>query len=137
MPKPSVALLGGLLTPVLPLHAQRVGRASVPGPGAEIVFLDVGQGDAILIRSDTFNVLIDAGRATSILYVLDSLGVDHINLLIATHNHIDHIGGMDAVIDSLPVELFVDNGCEDDSEAEAYVMRSLDYAHLAAREPGP
>jgi competence protein ComEC len=115
-------------TAPLPLGAQ-TRRA----PGAEIVFLDVGQGDAILIRSDTFNVLIDAGRATSILEVLDSLGVDHINLLIATHNHIDHIGGMDAVIDSVPVGLFVDNGCEDDSEAQAYVLRSLDYAHLDPR----
>jgi len=119
-----LAILAALLGPVLPLRAQA-------GPvGAEIVFLDVGQGDAILIRSDTFVVLIDAGRSQRILDDLDELGVDHVNLLIASHNHLDHIGGMDAVIDSLPVGLFIDNGCEEDTEAEAYVLRSLDYKHL-------
>ncbi|MEO8201359.1 MAG: MBL fold metallo-hydrolase [Gemmatimonadota bacterium] len=101
--------------------------------GAEIIFLDVGQGDAILIRSDTFNVLIDAGHATSIAETLNALGVDHLNLLIATHNHFDHIGGMDEVIRRIPVRRFIDNGCQESTEAQAYVEDAQRTRHLASQ----
>lgn len=126
MLKLSVTIIAGLFSS--PLNAQ-----SSPLPGAEITFLDVGQGDAILIRSDTFVVLIDAGRSQQTIEDLGQLGVHHINLLIASHNHQDHIGGMDYVINKLPVALFLDNGCQEDTEVEAYVLRSLHDRHVPGR----
>jgi beta-lactamase superfamily II metal-dependent hydrolase len=77
-----------------------------------IDILDVGQGDAILIRTPASKVvLIDAGEAPrDALQHLKALGVSHIDLAVATHAHADHIGGMTAVVEALPVKVFTDNG---------------------------
>ncbi|MEP7324435.1 MAG: MBL fold metallo-hydrolase [Gemmatimonadota bacterium] len=132
MRKLPLALLFALSVPIL-LHAQGVGQGRTTYQGAELTFLDVGQGDAILIRSDTFVVLIDAGRNQLAVDDLRRLGVDHVNLLVASHNHFDHIGGMDAIIRALPVALFIDNGCQESSEAQAYVEDAMRERHLGSR----
>lgn len=74
-------------------------------------FLDVGQGDAILLTSQDQYMLIDAGSATSNVttYLTD---IPHLDYLIVTHPHEDHIGGMTSVLDTVPVRLFIDNGAE-------------------------
>ena len=75
-----------------------------------ITFLDVGQGDAVLIRvPEGQTALVDAGRG-DIVPLLREMGVDGIDLLVATHPHADHIGGMAAVIRSMPVRFYMDNG---------------------------
>jgi competence protein ComEC len=93
--------------------------------GAEIVFLDVGQGDAILIRSDTFNVLIDAGNSGHIMRDLLDRRVRHIHLLIASHNHDDHIGDMDDVVRNMPVDEFVDNTCHEVTRTQSNLLIAL------------
>jgi competence protein ComEC len=120
MLKSLALLLTGLLSSV---HSAAAQRWRVEG--AEIVFLDVGQGDAILVRSDTFAVLIDAGGSNRTYEILDELDVDRLHLAIASHNHRDHIGGMDYVLDSIPVALYVDNGCQESTEAQAYVENAI------------
>src|ERR1700730_4123427 len=82
----SIALTVVLLA--LPLRAQQL----------EMRFLDVGQGDAILIRQAAKTALVDAGRSANIILQLQALGIDTIDLLVASHNHADHIGGMVAVL---------------------------------------
>src|SRR3954471_23639342 len=76
----------------------------------EIRFLDVGQGDATLIREGGKTLLIDAGGATAIASYLRTLNVDTIDLVIASHNHSDHIGGMTTVLNSAVVRFYLDNG---------------------------
>ena len=65
-------------------------------------FLDVGQGDSILIQFPNGCVmLIDAGpdgSGTSVISYLKQQGIKKIDYLVATHPHADHIGGMAAVI---------------------------------------
>lgn len=79
-------------------------------PRVELIFLDVGQGDAVVIRSpEGKTVLIDAGRG-SIVHQLAGLGIDTIDLAIASHAHADHIGGMEGVLRSFPVRYYMDNG---------------------------
>lgn len=80
------------------------------GPPLEIRFLDVGQGDAVLVRHAGRAVLIDAGPADRVAERLRALGVDTLNLLVASHNHSDHIGGADAVLEAFPVRAYLDNG---------------------------
>lgn len=77
-----------------------------------ITFLDVGQGDAALIQTPNRKaVLIDAGTAASrVAERLRALGVDTIDLAIASHNHADHIGGMPVVLSTIPVRNYMDNG---------------------------
>ena len=65
--------------------------------------IDVGQGDSLLIQCGEKNVLIDCGEnglGETVLEYLDSVGVERIDWLVATHPHSDHIGGMDTVINS-------------------------------------
>ena len=76
----------------------------------EIRFLDVGQADAILIRESGKTALIDAGGGAGILAQLRALGVDTIDLIVASHNHSDHIGGMTAVLGGTVVRFYLDNG---------------------------
>lgn len=84
------------------------------GATLKVDILDVGQGDAILLRSPSGKtVLIDAGTGQKGEYALpaiQALGVSALDLVIATHPHSDHIGGMDEVLDTLPAKLYLDNG---------------------------
>ncbi len=71
-----------------------------------IKFIDVGQGEAILIALPKKTVLIDAGptgSAPKITQVLHELGRNKIDYLVATHPDEDHIGGMADVISSTQI----------------------------------
>lgn len=79
--------------------------AQVPAPDVtgvlKVHFIDVGQGDSILIQSGPENMLVDAGTNESgpaVAAYLKSLGITKLSYLIGTHPHEDHIGGMDDVI---------------------------------------
>ncbi len=71
----------------------------------EVHFIDVGQGDSIFIRTpDGKTALIDGGPGRSgVLAYLQAHGVTALDVVVATHPHEDHIGGLIAVMDSLPV----------------------------------
>jgi len=78
----------------------------------QVDVLDVGQGDAILIRTPADrNILIDGGTGgVELEPLLRGLGVSSLAMIIATHPHADHIGGLDEIITSMPPKVFVDNG---------------------------
>ncbi|HZJ82286.1 MAG TPA: ComEC/Rec2 family competence protein, partial [Clostridia bacterium] len=67
-------------------------------------FIDVGQGDSILIQSPSGqNMLIDAGdnnKGDKVVEYLENLGINRVDFLVGTHPHADHIGGLDDVIDN-------------------------------------
>lgn len=82
-------------------------------------FLNVGDGDAVLIRESTagFVMLVDTGRPhveftrgskrNSVLNHLMRERIDHIDLLVLTHLHFDHIGGALSVFRHIPVRKLV------------------------------
>ena len=75
--------------------------APVSGGEVQFHFIDVGQGDAALIRTEAGNILIDAGTNSSedeLKAYLNSYGVTDIEYAIFTHPHEDHIGGADMVL---------------------------------------
>lgn len=70
-------------------------------------FIDVGQGDCILIRQGSHNMLIDAGNNVDgkpVVAYLKSQGVQSLECVVGTHPHEDHIGGLDDVINALDVQ---------------------------------
>jgi competence protein ComEC len=111
-------LLAGalLLLTTLLLHRFEIGRRQPPPSLGEltVVALDVGQGDGFLILTpERKAVLIDAGppeAADRVREALARYGVTQLDLVVATHPHADHIGGMVAVLDAVPVRLFLDSG---------------------------
>ena len=67
----------------------------------EVHFIDVGQGDATLIKCDGHSMLIDAGnndKGTLVQNYLQHQGVETLDYVIGTHPDADHIGGMDVVL---------------------------------------
>ena len=75
-----------------------VERAGVPGDWA-LAACDVGQGDAVLVRSAGRTALIDTGPDPGRLRAcLDLFGVDRLDLLVLTHFDLDHHGGSSAVV---------------------------------------
>ncbi len=77
-------------------------------PSGQLVahFIDVGQGDAILLKGSDFTILIDAGRHTGneVVPYLRSAGVTSVDLLIGTHPHADHIGQFPQVLKEFTVK---------------------------------
>lgn len=79
--------------------------AMMTRPDLEVMLLDVGQGDATLIRSrDGRTVLIDAGTAVTgervVKPSLTALGIGQLDLLVLTHGHQDHAGGATGLINA-------------------------------------
>ncbi|BAF58748.1 predicted hydrolase [Pelotomaculum thermopropionicum SI] len=75
-------------------------------------FLDVGQGDSILVQfPNGRNMLVDAGKndsASTVISYLKKNRVKKIDYLVGTHPHEDHIGSLDAVIKSFEIgEIFM------------------------------
>jgi len=75
----------------------------------EIHFLNVGQGDAAIVQEGDHTAIIDAGPS-GISAFLTTLHIDTIDLVIASHPHADHIGGMPELLQSHVVRFYLDNG---------------------------
>lgn len=76
----------------------------------EVHVIDVGNADALLVRQEDKAMLIDAGErgdGDEILDYLSSRGVERLDLVIATHPHADHIGGMADVIREVEIGEFL------------------------------
>ena len=91
-------------------------------PDYDIIFFDVGHGDAILVSSPTGkNILIDAGDKsdygvysrdlgrTVLLPAFQYLGIDQIDVAFLTHRHRDHFGGFESLVNSIPIHSFLSN----------------------------
>jgi len=92
-------------------------------------------GDAMLVRTPGgFNYLIDGGDYRSywncgedrILPLLDSLGITHLDGIVATHPHSDHIGGLSDVLEAIPVDRVWDCGWTGEvSSAYEYFLETV------------
>lgn len=111
--KDRLAPLAGLLASLILLlagcaHLRPIPRQPVDWRNAlTVVVADVGQGESIIIRGPEGRIaLIDAGvdrvRGTKVWNTIrDSLKTRHIDWVFASHYHIDHIGGLVSVLDSV------------------------------------
>lgn len=88
---------------------------------AEIHFINTGNSDAILIKQGNKSALIDGGEnddEDSLVSYLKTQGITELEYIFATHPDADHIGGLDAVINSIPVKnVIVGNG---DADSKTY-----------------
>lgn len=105
--------------------------------GVEMHVLDVGQGDAILMRTDRGRWIVfdagriwetgDAGRSTIIPYIMSRGG--NVEAFVLSHAHADHVGGAESVIRALHPHLFWDSAFPQGSGVYEHTLR-------AARETG-
>lgn len=71
---------------------------------ARIVVLDVGQGDAILVQDGPSAILVDTGPDASVASALARQHVLHLDAVVLTHLHADHVGGVDDLVGSVRCE---------------------------------
>lgn len=72
----------------------------------EVYYLDVGQGDSEILKCGNSTMLIDAGTNAStstLISDIKGLGISKFDIVIGTHPHEDHIGGLDAVINQFNI----------------------------------
>jgi competence protein ComEC len=82
-----------------------------PPAGLRVTFLDVGQGDAVLLQTRAHAVLVDQGPPEARVWKqLQSLGLHRLSLLVITHPDRDHVGGAADVLARLGVDTVFDTG---------------------------
>ncbi len=109
-------------------------------PGAPrdltISFLDIGQGDATLIQHGRAAVLVDTGPPDGpVLARLRTAGVRRLDLLVLTHDALDHAGAAAAVLDRLPVGLVLD-GEEATPQATVHALAAAHRVRRIASDAG-
>ena len=99
----------------------------------EVHFLNVGQGDSAIIVCDGEAMIIDGGPVNMSSYVYsyikNTLQINRIKIMVASHPHEDHIGGLAAVLNAVPVDLILSPVMEWDSFPFSNIKR---YADLQA-----
>jgi competence protein ComEC len=111
-----------------------------PPPGWRFVVCDVGQGDGLALSAGPHTaVVVDSGPDAALMKrCLDGLGVRRVPLLVLTHFHADHVGGLDAAFAGRTVtQLWVSPLAE--PAAEATHVRQLAAQHgatVAVPPPG-
>lgn len=76
-------------------------------------FINVSQGDSMLIAINNKTILIDAGsksKGEDVFNYINSLGYNYLDIMIASHPHADHIGGLIYILENMPVYQVYDNG---------------------------
>lgn len=108
----------------------------------EVLFFDVGHGDATLIRTPSGrHLLIDAGgryaeevaARWSILPFLRRYGIHRIDAVVLTHPDADHAGGLPLLLRQLKVDRVFDNGIADTSKLSLEIAHLIDSLHLSHR----
>lgn len=112
--KKFILRIAGLISAILILFGVAFFESSEESKALEVDFLDVGQGDAILIKTpDHQRILIDGGPSNA---VVEKLGKNlpfydkKIDLIILTHPHADHLDGLIEVLKRYEVEKILSTG---------------------------
>jgi competence protein ComEC len=105
-------------------HFKVAGQAD---QGTLIVhFIDVGQGDSILLDLGDTEVLIDGGeKSPGVVSYIDNYVDGPLEVMVATHPHTDHIGGLIAVLDAFEVDEIWLNGDTTTSQTYSQFMSAV------------
>ena len=102
-------------------------------------YINVGQGDSILIKLGDCDILIDAGTASygsTVSSYLKSKGVDDIELMINTHPDADHCGGLTTVLNNFVVEeVWISKDTSKNTAAYKNFIAAVSTEGLTAKKP--
>lgn len=111
----------------IPVPAIPVPPPAIAVEELKVHFIDVGQGDSILVDLGSIEILIDGGgRSPGIVPYLENYVDGAIEVMVATHPHADHIGGLIDVLSAYEVKEIWHNGDKSDSKTYADFMSSVE-----------
>jgi len=103
-------------------------------------FIDVGQGDCILIQVNNKNLLIDSGTSDSkqkLIRYLKNNNITKLDYVVATHPHEDHIGGMSNIIKTFDIGEFIAPKAIASAQAFVDMIRALRNKNLKIKIAKP
>ena len=104
----------------------------------EVHYLDVGQGDCSLVLCDGHAMLIDGGEASEsskVYAYLKAHGINHLDYMVATHAHSDHIGGLSGALNYATVDTAFCPVTEYDSKTFSSMVKYLSNQGLSITSP--
>lgn len=118
-----------------PDHQEKQPSSLPPTKDLQVHFIDVGQADAILVQNGESALLVDAGNNDDgqlVVNYLKQRGISKLDVVLGTHPHEDHIGGLDNVLLSLPVDKVYLPKVSHTTETYGDVLRALQKKGLKA-----
>jgi len=99
-------------------------------------FLDVGQGDAILVTTpEGKTILVDAGPSGKIVEKLKQRRLSAIDLMVISHHHFDHYGGMDEVIQNFQVRNILVTNSSHSTQRFTSLLRLIQKKNIRVLNP--
>ena len=105
-----------------------------------VTFLDVGQGDATLLEYGEFAMLIDGGdsnKSDLIYTVLRDRDITHLDYIVVTHAHADHVGGINGALNFATVGTVISSATEYDTRAFNSFLSNLERLRVDITLPVP
>jgi competence protein ComEC len=127
----ALAAAGAVLVVAVGWWSIRPGATWSPPAGLRVTFLDVGQGDAVLLETASARILVDQGPPeANVARQLARMGVRSLSAVVLTHPQRDHVGGAAQVLRQLEVGTVLDpelvaTGPEREEAIEAARTRSV------------
>lgn len=114
-------------------QSTNIQNTSVQKGNLTVYYIDVGQGDSILIEYSGKTMLIDAGESdmgSKVSSFLKDQGITNLDYVVATHAHADHIGGMTYILNEYPVGQFIDSGVPHTSATYEKMLTKIDEKNI-------
>ena len=109
------------------------------GTGLTVTFLDVGQGAGAIIQCDDQVMMFDGGDSSNsslvYSYLRNTLGIEHIDAMIASHPHADHIGGLSGALNACSVDTLYSPVTEYDSKQFSSLLKYAEKQGLSLTVP--
>ena len=103
-------------------------------------YIDVGQADGMLLIAGDTTVLIDAGNletSNQVVKYLQRCGIEELDLVVNTHPHMDHMGGINTVMNYFPTKEVWCSHATYDSAAFQYFVSAAQRQNLTIKHPEP
>jgi len=115
------------------LVAALFSATAIASNNLTVHFLDVGQGDSELIQFNNKNILVDGGvqdMGPRVESYLRDHGVSSLDLVVATHPHEDHVGGLITILRDFPVQQVLDSGQPGTSQTYESFLTLIDKKNI-------